>query len=99
EPEKLPPPRPLSAFADQWPAAEKPSVHQKPAHVPLGGTLAASRSLDASLSASGSALLPLDGKTDAVARAELRARVLAQPIERFPLELAADVGVQRWMER
>ncbi|MET0342812.1 MAG: hypothetical protein ABW252_17525 [Polyangiales bacterium] len=96
---RLPPPRPLAAFVDQWPAAQKPSARQRPRPVPLGSPVAVGRTVDASLTASGSALVPLDGETDAVGRAELRARVLARPVERFPLELAADVGVQRWLGR
>ena len=33
---KLPPPRPLSAFKDQWPAAELPAASQQVKAVPLG---------------------------------------------------------------
>jgi hypothetical protein len=36
--EKLPPPRQLSAFKDQWPAAVRPATHQKVDAVPLGET-------------------------------------------------------------
>ena len=37
---KLPPPRPLSAFKDQWPATEVPAASQQVKLVPLGGAIA-----------------------------------------------------------
>jgi len=48
--------------------------------------------------ASGSALVPLDGATEPVGRAELRARMSAAAL-RYPAALRADVAVQRWLGR
>lgn len=95
--EQLPKPRALEAFQDQWPAVVLPASTQHPTPVRLGGRLdARPRSVDATLSAMGSALVPLEGDRDPLGRAELRARMIAAPLNELPLTLSADVAVQRW---
>ncbi len=97
--ERLPSPRPAEAFFGQWPAAVLPATQQRPEYVPLGAMRARPQVVDAALSAGGAGLIPLDGKTDAVARAEMRARMRVTPVADFPLALAADVALQDWSGR
>lgn len=94
---ELPTPRALDAFADQWPVAVLPATTQHPTPVPLGGRLdARPRKVDATLTASGSTIVPLEGDRDPMGRAELRGRLVASPSDELPLTLSADVAVQRW---
>lgn len=97
--ERLPTPRPLAAFADQWPAPVLPASTQQPKPVPLGRMERAPSRVQASLSASAAAFVPLDGATDPVGRGELRGVLRASPFDDLPLTLSADVSVQRWMGR
>ena len=96
---RLPKPRPPSAFVGQWPVLELPSTRQHPMHVPLGGPLSAPRGMDASLTATGTALVPRERERAVVSRAELRARISTQPTPDLPLRLVGDVAVQRWFGR
>lgn len=97
--ERLPPPRAPEVFFGQWPQAVLPASQQHPKYIPLGPDKGRPEKLDASLSASGLGLVPLDGKTRAVGRGELRARIHATPIETFPLDLTADAALQDWTGR
>ena len=97
--ERMPAPRAAEVFYGQWPEAVLPATQQHPKYVPLGSTHARPQALDATLSTTGAALIPLDGKTDAVGRAELRARMRVTPVATFPLAFAGDVAVQDWYGR
>jgi hypothetical protein len=98
-PEKLPPPRALSAFQNVWPETELPASQQLPKAVLLGNMRERDSRVDATLSATGVGFLPLDGATDAVGRGELRARMDAQPFANVPLYFAGDVALQKWFGR
>lgn len=97
--ERLPTPRPTEAFFGQWPAPVLPATQQRPKYVPLGRSQAPRERVDATLSASGAGFVPVDGKTDALGRAELRARLLVTPATSVPLAFSADVAMQEWLGR
>ena len=98
-PEKLPPPRALTAFEGVWPDAVLPASQQHPEAVLLGNMHRRDSRVDGTLSAQGAGFIPLDGATDAVGRGDLRARMNVQPVEDFPLFFAGDVALQGWFGR
>jgi hypothetical protein len=97
--EKLPPPRPLSAFESVWPEAELPATKQTPKPVPLGRFQGSERRVEATLSAMGASFIPLEGDYGAVGRGELRARLIAPLSANYPITFQGDVAVQRWFGR
>jgi hypothetical protein len=93
---RLDPPRPISAFRGQWPDLTLPASEQQPEYVPLGVTTAEQR-LDLALGVGGAALVPLDGRGEAIGQVVVRAQVHAEPIEGTPLSFDADAAFQAWM--
>lgn len=86
-------PRPQSAFDGLWPDAAPPSSLQNPNPVPLGD-VERDRRWDVRVSALGGALVPL-GRGSFLGRAELNARVHAEPLS-APLAIDADMSLQQW---
>jgi hypothetical protein len=89
-------PTPLSAWRDAWTEPVPPAASQRPRFVPLGETERDHR-WDLRLSASASALLPLGSRGSNLFRAEVDARVHAQPFDGGPA-LDADVALQHWFD-
>jgi hypothetical protein len=97
--EKLPPPRPLSAFENVWPEAQLPATKQTPKPVPLGRFRGGAGRTDATISALGAAFVPLGDDIDSVGRGELRARLMAPLSDGLPLRVQADASLQGWFGR
>lgn len=98
---RLPDPRPLSAFQNMWPEAERPAEKQTPRrYIPLGGRVQKdAERIEATLTASGLAAIPLEGDAGALGRGELRGRLHAVPVANWPMALEADIAVQQWFGR
>ena len=97
EGEPLPLPRRLAAFRGQWPEATRPAEAQTPEHVPLGAPAEVRGRTRVALSLGGQALVPVSGDREPIGRAELRARLHAEPLSAAPLSLDADVAAQLWL--
>jgi hypothetical protein len=89
-------PAPLAAWDHRWPDPVPPSSVQTPVFVPLG-TTERDRRWDVRLSATAGGLLPLGQRGPTLIRAELDARVHAEPFE-APAAFDLDVSVQRWFD-
>jgi hypothetical protein len=90
--ERLPPPRPLSAFRGQWRAAKLPAASQSPRPVPLGKSGAAGI-LRGALFAQGELVQPKDGES--FATGWLGARLSVEPLAR-PAGLDAEGALLLW---
>lgn len=88
--------RPLSAYRGQWPEARPPAYDQRPAHVPLGGSMAASERVQLLLSGSVLAQAPIGSTQRAYGRTELRAQLRARPTD-LPLVFDVDAALQLYL--
>jgi len=97
----LPTPRPLEAFAQQWPERRLPSEQQQVKQVALGPMASEPQRtrLVGSLSASGAGMLPLEGAREGAGRGELRGRFQLTSRGELPLRASADIALQRWLGR
>ncbi|MBX3226559.1 MAG: hypothetical protein KIT84_32130 [Labilithrix sp.] len=91
---KLKKPRPDSAFEGQWPEAVPPAQGKAVRFVPLGD-MDASKKTDIRITALGGGVFPLADRGGAAARAELNARVRAEPFT-VPLAFLLDASLQNW---
>lgn len=92
---KLKKPRPDSAFEDQWPKAVPPATGKAVRFVPLGDGDSGSKT-DVRFTALGGGVFPLADRGSLIARAELNARVKAEPFQ-IPLAFLLDASVQSWL--
>ena len=94
----LPVPAPVASYRGMWPDATLPADEETPEPVPLGGDIAADRHVPfrAALGAGVSTVIGL-GEERRFARAQLRARLYAQPFESQPFTLDVDAAFQAWM--
>lgn len=92
---ELPPPRPLSTWKHAWQAQLAPASLQRPRFVPLGAVVEQGRRWEVRLTATGGALVPLGARGSTIARAELGARIHAEPFA-APAALDLDASLQRW---
>ncbi|MBK8171731.1 MAG: hypothetical protein IPK60_15475 [Sandaracinaceae bacterium] len=98
EADRLPQPRALSAFQGQWPRTTLPASTQHPTPVPLTESAFRNASrVRVQISETSGMVVPLGGQTAGYGRAELRARVHAQPFQSTPFSLDADVSAQMWL--
>jgi hypothetical protein len=88
-------PRPRSAWKDAWPEAVAPASGQSPRAVPLGDG-ERDRRWDVRVMALGGAMLPLGPRGASFGRAELNARIHAEPFA-VPFAFDADASVQQWI--
>lgn len=93
KPAELPKPRPLDTWKSAWKEEAPPASTQTPRYVPLGAD-DRDRRWDVRLSTAVGALLPL-GRGTGIARAEINARVHAEPFQ-VPLAFDLDLSLQRW---
>lgn len=91
---KLKKPRPDSAFEDVWPAPVPPSSGKAVRYVPLGDSAADSKT-DMRFTVLAGGLFPAGERGGTAARAELNARVRAEPFT-VPLALLLDASLQNW---
>ena len=89
-------PKPLSTWTHAWREAEPPASSQKPRFVPLG-SVERDRLWDVRLSASSGALLPLGPRGGNLVRAEIDARIHAQPFD-APAALDLDAALQHFFD-
>jgi len=89
----LPPPKPLSAYENQWPEPVRPATTQNPDYVPLGGGSEEGR-IDLSVSTDVGGTLALS-EGESYGRASLRTRLHAEPFEQ-PVFFDVDAAVQSW---
>lgn len=94
EANKLPKPRPDSAFEGQWPAAEPPASGKAVRFVPLGDGEASAKN-DVRFTALMGGTFPLGQRGGTFAHAELNARVHAEPFA-MPLAFILDASIQNW---
>ena len=87
-------PHPLSTWEHAWTDAPPPANAQTPRLVPLGGE-ARDRRWDVRLSMAGGTWLPLGQRGPTLARAELNARIHAEPFD-IPVAFDVDASLQRW---
>lgn len=99
EQHRLPPPRPLRAFFGQWPSAALPATRQHPEPIALERFQRAGARIDAGLSAAAAAMIPMRGGPAPVGRAELRAQLRAALDTQVPIQLSADLALQKWLGR
>lgn len=92
---ELPPVKPEAAFAGVWPEPTPPADAQSPRYVPLGGGERDSR-YDVRIMALFGGVAPLGERGSAISRAELNARVHAEPFS-APLAFDLDASLQRWI--
>jgi hypothetical protein len=93
---KLSKPKELATWTGAWPEPSPPARSQHPRFVALGDEKRDSR-WDIRLTASGGGLLPLGARGSNLARAELEARIHAQPFA-APATLDADAAIERWFD-
>lgn len=91
---KLKKPRPDSAFEDQWPKAIPPADGKAVRFVPLGDGETGKKT-DMRFTVLGGGVFPLADRGGAIARAELNARVRAEPFT-VPIALLLDASIQNW---
>jgi hypothetical protein len=89
-----PPPRPLTAFTDQWSVAPLPAESQRPRFVPLG-VLADERRNRAAFVVDYERIQPLSGPAYGIGRTRLRALLHAE-LDDIPLRLDADGTAEFW---
>jgi hypothetical protein len=89
-------PVPLATWEHRWPEVVPPASSQTPVLVPLG-TAERSGRWDVRLSATAGGLVPLGQRGPVLVRAELDARVHAEPFE-APAALDLDMSLQRWFD-
>jgi hypothetical protein len=90
-------PKPVATWEHDWTEEAPPASSQAPRFVPLGSA-ERDRRWDVRLSALGGGLIPLGQRGDTVFRAELDARVHAEPFD-APVAFDVDASFQRWFDK
>jgi len=99
KPKELVKPRPLATWSQSWTELAPIANEQTPTFVPLGGNNERNRRWDVRLSTAFGGLFPTGGNGPSTIRAELNARIHAEPFDAplmAPISFDFDASLQRW---